>query len=63
MIYINNNCMSCGMCLEYCKHDAIKLNSTFGYAQAKIDQVKCKQCKACLKVDCPAEAIKEIIEK
>ena len=53
-------CMSCGMCKEACPHDAIKENSTHGYAQFTIDQLKCKQCGACLKVDCPADAITEV---
>lgn len=62
MIYINNDCMACGMCLDYCKQDAIHTHSTHGYGQCVIDQLKCKNCRACLKVDCPADAIREVKE-
>ena len=58
MITINDDCSACGMCLYYCKFYAI--NATHGYGQCKIDQTKCKQCGARLKVDCPADAIGEM---
>ena len=63
MIVISNDCMACGQCLEYCRTGAIDIKSdTGGYAQAEINQELCVQCGACLKVDCPADAIKEIEE-
>lgn len=58
MIYISTTeCKSCGQCKEECPHDAIKENSTHGYAQFIIDQFKCKQCGKCLEVDCPGDCI------
>lgn len=62
MIYITNDCMACGQCAEVCKAGAIHTHSTHGYGQCVIDQMKCKNCRACLNVDCPADAIREIPE-
>lgn len=58
---INDSCMSCGMCVEYCSQDAIVENQKEGkgYSQYMIDSEKCIDCGACLDVDCPADAIKE----
>lgn len=53
-------CISCGQCKEACPNDAIKEQATHGYCQYVIDQKKCKQCRACLEVDCPADAIGEM---
>ena len=61
MIKITDDCMSCGICLDECPAGAIEIkNDTAGYAQAEINQDKCKGCKICLNVGCPADAIVEI---
>lgn len=52
--------MACGQCKEECKHGAIEEKATFGYCQYVINQDKCKQCGACLTVNCPGECIIKI---
>lgn len=58
---ITDDCMACGMCVEYCPFDAIEPNSpgSGGYSGYKINKDLCVDCAACLDSDCPAEAIKE----
>ena len=63
MIIINaDDCIACGQCIEECKVGAIKIVKSKGpgYGIMQIDQDICVQCKRCLTVDCPGEAIKEI---
>lgn len=54
-----DNCMSCGMCVDVCPADAIKIISTHGYSRFEINQDKCIECLSCLEVGCPGEAITE----
>lgn len=64
MIIINDECSSCGMCIEECPFDAIEIDHIKtiekGYAQCHINQNKCKGCKKCItKFECPSMAIME----
>lgn len=54
---INEDCMSCGQCVDYCKQGAISEKPSEGYSQYQIDQDLCVDCKECLEVDCPGDAI------
>ena len=57
---ITDDCMSCGICIEYCPNGAIDYDVVgTGYSQMKINQDVCTGCGACLGADCPADAIKE----
>lgn len=51
-----DECLSCGMCLEACPMDAIKIHQTAGYARFEIDTDMCIECEECVKV-CPGECI------
>ena len=51
---INNDCMGCGMCVEYCERGAIIPAGDYSY---KIDALKCLKCGMCLDCDCPGNAI------
>ena len=52
-ITINDDCISCGQCLEICPNDAIDIISSHGYARSIILQDLCLNCGVCLKFDCP----------
>ncbi len=54
---IEDTCMACGQCQEYCPNGAIKIEDSNGYGQCYIDLEICTDCGACLDADCPAEAI------
>ena len=47
-----DKCIDCGMCLDYCRFEAIKQNG-FEY---RIDQLACEGCGVC-RYFCPVEAI------
>ena len=53
-----NNCLSCGQCVEACPYAAIMIIKTHGYARFKIDQSKCMSCGECKEV-CPGECISD----
>jgi heterodisulfide reductase subunit A-like polyferredoxin len=55
-----SKCLGCGMCLEYCKNEAIQIVTGSGYGGCRIDQLICKKCGACLFTDCPGGAIQLI---
>ena len=59
MLIKHDECIGCGMCMDYCKFEAIKPVQTHGYARMEIDQSLCRDCGACLDADCPADAIIE----
>ena len=56
-----DDCMSCGMCSDYCSTGAIQLKESDGkgYGQYYIDENICVDCKECLEAGCPADAIIE----
>jgi NAD-dependent dihydropyrimidine dehydrogenase PreA subunit len=58
---ITDDCIACGMCVESCPQEAIKVNEEKkgGYAGYYIDKDLCVDCGACLDSDCPGNAIKE----
>ena len=45
-------CTNCGLCMEYCRFDAIQLSD----AQVSIQEVSCEGCGLCSRV-CPRQAI------
>lgn len=54
-------CFGCGQCLDQCPYDAIQVQAEgSGYGESYINQDKCQQCCACLKIDCPAEGFRRI---
>ena len=58
MIIIDSGrCTGCGVCVEHCLQDAIRLVDGL----AGIDQTKCTACGACLDA-CPEEAISSVDE-
>lgn len=61
MRIIEEECVACGQCSEYCPSGAIVPleKSGAGYATYTIDQDLCVNCGSCKEVDCPGEAIKE----
>lgn len=57
-MYINQNeCISCGQCVEVCKNHAITIVKTHGYSHFVINTncIKCGECKN----NCLNEAIKD----
>jgi MinD superfamily P-loop ATPase len=53
----DEECISCGVCLRYCRFDAIKVNRTStGWETFSIDPVACEGCGLCVRF-CPVEAI------
>ena len=46
-------CTNCGLCADYCRFDAIKINAL---GNRKVNQYKCEGCRLCQRV-CPTEAI------
>jgi MinD superfamily P-loop ATPase len=46
-------CSACGICMEYCRFDAISITPRSGYV---IDSLKCEGCRLCERI-CPVEAI------
>ena len=59
MKIIENDCISCGNCLELCPQEAIqpKITNTGGYACYEINKDLCIDCGICLENDCPGNAI------
>ncbi len=58
MVYVDDErCVGCGVCLEACPADALKLIGEV----AAIDQGKCRGCGACME-DCPTGAILSVTE-
>ena len=49
-------CKNCGICIQYCRFDAIRLNSN---RQVIIDQFQCEGCRICERI-CPVGAIESI---
>lgn len=47
-------CAGCGACINFCPHNAIKINND---GKAEIDEKKCRQCGKCME-SCPFNAIK-----
>jgi len=53
----DEECISCGVCLRYCRFDAIKVNRTStGREVFSIDPVACEGCGLCVRF-CPVGAI------
>jgi ferredoxin len=50
---IAEECVACGICVDACPQDAIKVEDI-----AVIDDSKCVDCGACVD-ECPSSAIKE----
>ncbi len=61
---IARNCTSCGACLDYCRFDAIKRETTAGHDVERywIDKYSCDGCGVCVR-HCPEQAIefKEVV--
>ncbi len=53
-----NKCTRCGVCIKYCKFDALKLSET----KAVVNGVNCEGCGFCKEV-CPANAIELQLKK
>ncbi len=52
-----DDCSRCGLCLDYCRFDAVKLaHDASGNAQFKIDPYSCEGCGVCVRF-CPEHAI------
>ncbi len=53
----DEECISCDVCLRYCRFDAIKVNRTStGREMFSIDPIACEGCGLCVRF-CPVEAI------
>ena len=51
------DCIGCGVCLEYCRFEAVKMNGgSNGKAQFAIDPISCEGCGVCVRF-CPENAI------
>lgn len=48
-----DNCTNCGLCADYCRFDAIQINSSGHY---EINHFQCEGCRLCERV-CPTESI------
>jgi MinD superfamily P-loop ATPase len=48
-----SQCTHCGLCMEYCRFDAIQMN---GMQTPVIDRYKCEGCRLCERI-CPSNAI------
>ncbi len=53
---VTDKCIGCGVCVNQCPVNAIKINPET--SKAEIDQEICIKCGKCVTV-CPANAIKE----
>ncbi|ADL12006.1 4Fe-4S dicluster domain-containing protein [Acetohalobium arabaticum] len=53
---IPEECIGCGMCLNWCFYDAISLYEEDGETKAKVDPDKCDHCGLCVSL-CPKEAL------
>jgi len=51
-MFVDDNCIGCGLCVESCPVDAISLIED----KANIDMKLCIECGACIDI-CPLEAI------
>ena len=53
----SEDCTGCGLCLEYCRFGAIKMNGLApGKAEFSIDPITCEGCGLCVRL-CPVKAI------
>jgi len=52
----NNKCTGCGVCLDYCRFDAIKHENRDGREYFQIDRFACEGCGVCVHF-CPEKAI------
>lgn len=51
------DCIGCGICLEYCRFDAVKTNgNNAGEDKFSIDPIACEGCGVCVRF-CPEDAI------
>jgi len=51
------DCIGCGVCLAYCRFEAVRRNGqSAGEAQFIIDPIACEGCGVCVRL-CPAQAI------
>jgi MinD superfamily P-loop ATPase len=50
-----NTCTNCGLCMDYCRFDAINMQND----QVTISEVACDGCKLCLRI-CPSYSIQMI---
>lgn len=53
-MFVDENCVGCGLCVESCPVEAISLTEE----KAVIDKEICVECKSCLDV-CPYDAIQQ----
>jgi len=51
-------CISCGICLEVCRHGALKVvGKDHGYSRIEKDDSKCMNCFDCMtEMECPGDA-------
>lgn len=64
MKILTSRCIGCGMCLDECPLDAIRVAGKKAddkaYAQCEVDYNKCANCGACtIDFSCPADALVE----